>query len=92
MSSICNFKVPNGKLLRVAVEFEGDAIRELKISGDFFLYPETGIELLEKAAKGKKLSELESAFENTLKKNKLLPLGFDAASLAQAIKIAKGVP
>jgi lipoate-protein ligase A len=90
MPSICTFKVPNGKLLRVAVEFEGDTVRELKISGDFFLHPETGIELLELAARGKKLNELENAFENTLKKNKLLPLGFDAASLAQAIKMAKG--
>jgi hypothetical protein len=92
MPSLCDFKVPNGKLLRLAVKFQGDTVRELKISGDFFLHPETGIELLERAAKGKKLNELESAFENTLKKNKLLPLGFDAASLAQAIKIAKGDP
>ena len=47
------FKIPEGKLVKVFLEFENEKIVGVKIFGDFFLYPETGIEEIEKALKGK---------------------------------------
>jgi len=44
-------KVPNGKLLRVDVEFDKKNILNVKITGDFFLHPENTIELFEKKIK-----------------------------------------
>ncbi len=41
------FKVPNGKLLKIFVEESGGKIDSIKITGDFFLYPEENIEKLE---------------------------------------------
>jgi hypothetical protein len=41
------YKVPDGKLLKVFLEENEGAIKEVKIMGDFFAYPENTIELLE---------------------------------------------
>lgn len=43
------YKVPNGKLLKIFLEENDGAIVSIKITGDFFLYPEENIEKLEKA-------------------------------------------
>ncbi|MFH1650334.1 MAG: hypothetical protein ABIA93_07360 [Candidatus Woesearchaeota archaeon] len=40
MISSSVLKVPNGKLLRAEVEHDGNRIKKVKITGDFFLHPE----------------------------------------------------
>ncbi|UCE37141.1 MAG: hypothetical protein JSW00_16935 [Thermoplasmata archaeon] len=49
----CIYKVPNGKLLKVTVEFEEDTISRVQIKGDFFIHPEESLDDLEVALKGK---------------------------------------
>ncbi|WP_174590259.1 hypothetical protein [Methanocella conradii] len=41
-------KVPGGKLVRMALDKEG----RVRISGDFFIYPEEGLEAIEDALSG----------------------------------------
>jgi len=48
----CIMKVPNGKLLKVTVEFEGNVIEKVQIKGDFFIHPEESIDELETTLKG----------------------------------------
>jgi len=47
-----DYKVPNGKLLRIDAEIEGLQIKQIKIHGDFFMHPESGLESLEDACLG----------------------------------------
>lgn len=44
----CDYKVPGGKLICAKVETQGDAIKFLQFTGDFFLLPETDLEDLER--------------------------------------------
>ena len=83
------YKVPDGKLVRVALEIEGDKISSLKITGDFFMHPEDGIEAIEKALIGKKVGEnLAKAIGVAVKANSIEMFGVDGKAIAEAIKIA----
>lgn len=42
-----DYKVRNGKLLRLEFELDKDIIKKIKINGDFFIYPETAITEIE---------------------------------------------
>lgn len=48
----CSLKVPNGKMLKVSVEFEKDRIEKVIIRGDFFIHPEESLDDLEMTLKG----------------------------------------
>jgi len=51
MTLRAEYKVKGGKLIKVALEVEGDVIKSAKICGDFFLYPEDAIEEIERSLK-----------------------------------------
>ena len=46
------YKVPGGKLVKVDFAVSGDALREVVVSGDFFLYPEETLEDIRGALEG----------------------------------------
>ncbi len=73
------------KLLRLSLEHEEGRIKEIQITGDFFLYPEESIEELEESLQGKRLekSELSKTICEFLVSRKAL--GFDEGSLSDAI-------
>jgi lipoate-protein ligase A len=54
-----DYKAPGGKLLRVRLEKEGDMIRHVRITGDFFLLPEESLGKLEKILEDAPLREHE---------------------------------
>lgn len=56
-------KVKGGKLIRAQVHFNGDTIRFIKITGDFFMYPEDAIMRIERGLVGKKLESIESVIQ-----------------------------
>lgn len=43
------YKVPDGKLMKISLDYnkKSNKINKLKITGDFFVYPEEGIEIIE---------------------------------------------
>lgn len=49
MRSQSIYKVPQGKLLKISVEYDEKEyrIKEIRITGDFFAYPEEALELME---------------------------------------------
>jgi len=81
----CTFK--SKKLIQVQLSFddENNEIHSVRITGDFFLYPEDSLELLETNLVGVKLDRniLKKRIEESLSNSQTF--GFDSESLAEAI-------
>jgi hypothetical protein len=89
MKSKSVYKVPNGKLLKIFIDFniEKKKINKIKIAGDFFVYPEESIENIEKNLKNVKL-ERGSIIEiiNTIaRKHKIEFIGINSEDIAEGI-------
>ncbi len=80
------YKVKNGKLLEIRIEFD-DSIKSIKILGDFFIYPSDGLEKIEDALIGLTLDKdtIENAVKNIMHKQKIESIGIDPESIAFAI-------
>jgi len=75
-----------GKLLRVWVEFVGDEIKNVKITGDFFIYPEDTVEVLEKELKGKKIKDVQGIVENVMRNCEYI--GIEPKHIVEAVELA----
>ncbi|MDQ4101576.1 MAG: biotin--protein ligase [Thermoproteota archaeon] len=75
------------KLIRIMLEYDEieNTIIRITISGDFFLYPEEALEILEASLVGKKLDResLKQDIESSLKDIEVY--GFNSTSLTEAI-------
>jgi len=81
--------VKGGKLIKVALEVEGDVIKSAKICGDFFLYPEEAIEQIEQSLKGARLnSDFEQILIEAVERSGAQLLGFSIGDLAAALRLA----
>ncbi len=81
------YKVPNGKLLKIFVEEAGGIITSLRITGDFFIYPETRIEEAEQAMRGCAMNAeaLTQRLEDFFAKAPAEFFGLDIPSLVHTI-------
>ncbi len=82
-----DYKVPGGKMIRIRAEVKNNFIHEVKITGDFFLHPEEGIELLEGALRGKELEreELETTLEDIIRGNSIQLVGVAVEDFVEAL-------
>jgi lipoate---protein ligase len=75
------------KLIRIMLEYDEteNTINWITIAGDFFLYPEEALEILEAGLIGTKLDRetLKQEIDNCLKNYEVY--GFDSTSLTEAI-------
>ena len=90
-SGNCTYKVPNGKLIKVTVEYEKEIINNVQIRGDFFIHPEESIDDLELALKGidykkKTITEIVSTF---FLKNDLVAFGITPQAVVDAIMMCR---
>jgi hypothetical protein len=78
-----------GGLIRIALD-ASDVIRDIRITGDFFFYPEEAIELLEKELVGVRAREEDilNVITNFYKKNNIEALGLRPEDFVKAIKKA----
>ncbi len=60
-------KVKNGKLVKCGIEMDGDKIKNIKITGDFFIYPEEKIEEFERKMMGLKKEEISKGIREFFK-------------------------
>lgn len=81
------YKVPNGKLLKIFLDEETGVIRDIKITGDFFIYPEENIERLEKYLCGTQLADeaLRGRCRDFVEKFPTTFFGLDIDSLVATI-------
>ncbi len=89
MISCYSQKVKEGKIVKVEIDCV-DVIRQLKISGDFFLHPEETLDDIEKGMIGMKkdasIDILAGEIKNISKGAEMI--GISPASLASVIKEA----
>ncbi len=85
-------KVKGGKLVRVKLAHDGERIEEIRITGDFFVHPEEGLESIEKAIVGLTVAEtkeqIQTAIEGTVAAERLLLIGFTPSDLASLVEEA----
>ncbi len=83
-------KVEGGKLVKVQLRSEGDKIKEVRITGDFFLHPEELIDELEKTLEGLMIDEdaLADCIRAFIKKNNAVLLGAAPEDFAKCIVMA----
>lgn len=63
---IFEYKRIGGKLISVSFNYSDSIFSEVKIYGDFFIFPEDAIEILEKSIEGKTYIELPETINNFL--------------------------
>ena len=84
-------KVAGGKLIKVRVNYE-NSVKEVKITGDFFLYPDGGLEQIENSLMGisKDASEQNicDLIQTVVHLNKIQLIGIDVQSIARNVKKA----
>jgi lipoate-protein ligase A len=82
------YKVKGGKLIKVALEVEGDIIKCAKICGGFFLYPEDVIENIERSLEGAySNSDFERILTEAVESSGAQLLGFSVEDLAAAVRL-----
>lgn len=91
MQSKSVYKVPNGKLLKIFLEFneKNNSIKNINITGDFFAYPEEAIETMENELKNTLLKReiLLGKINSIIKENNIEFIGINAEGLTDGILI-----
>jgi hypothetical protein len=89
MNSKSVYKVPNGKLLKIFLEFneKNNSIENINITGDFFAYPEEAIETMENELKNTLLKReiLLEKINFIIKENNIEFIGLNAEGLTEGI-------
>lgn len=93
MKSQSSYKVPNGKLLKISLEYDetSNVIRHIRITGDFFVYPEEAIELIEKKLRNTVLNQksLEKEISFIIDEHHIQFIGLSAEGLTKGILMCK---
>ena len=83
------YKIPDGKLLKISLDYndKNEKILGLLITGDFFIYPEEAIEILEKKLVNTTLNEkiLIDKINNVIRENKIEFIGLNVEGLVTGI-------
>jgi hypothetical protein len=89
MQSKSVYKVPNGKLLKIFLDYneEKNSINSIRITGDFFAYPEEAIELIENELINTSLKRelLLDKIKSEINKNNIEFIGLNAEGLTDGI-------
>ncbi|MBI2675082.1 MAG: biotin--protein ligase [Candidatus Aenigmarchaeota archaeon] len=90
-SAQSSYKVESGKLVKIKITFD-EKIMDLQILGDFFLYPEESLKLIEKAIEGMDANSDENSIskiiEEAAQKNRIEMIGVNPQAIAKAIRMA----
>ena len=86
------YKVPGGKLIETVVMHNGISIESVRITGDFFLYPEEKLEAIEKSLTGSRIGsteeELCAVIAGVVSEEGIEMIGISPEAIARAIKSA----
>ena len=83
------YKTPGGKLVVVDFAVEAGALRDVEVSGDFFLYPDEALGQITAALEGAPAGATEEALARRVR-DALAPdvtmLGFSPEAIARAVR------
>jgi lipoate-protein ligase A len=82
------YKVPGGKLLAAELAVEGGRMVGVKITGDFYMHPETAIIKLEKALEDTLTSDLEDAVNRFFEENDVTLFGVHVENFVKVVRMA----
>ena len=89
MQSKSIYKIPNGKLLKVFLDYDKkrNSINKICITGDFFAYPEEAIELVENKLKNTMLERklLHEKIQSMVTRHNIQFIGLNAEGLTEGI-------
>jgi lipoate-protein ligase A len=83
------YKVPGGKLVVVDYEVAGGRLRDVQLSGDFFLEPPEALAILDDALEGAAVDAPPETLTRRLEDaigDRMMLVGFDAAAIATAVR------
>ena len=86
-----DYKVPGGKLIRVAVEIDSGLVRRVKVAGDFFAHPENLFEEAEASLVALPPERLPAAAAAAFSREGLVIFGASASDIAEALGRAVGL-
>lgn len=93
MRSQSVYKVPKGKLLKISVEYDEKEyrIKDIRITGDFFAYPEEALELLETQLQHMVMEQkaLQEKIASIIDTYHIEFIGLNAESLARGIVMCR---
>ncbi|MDE1833215.1 MAG: biotin--protein ligase [Candidatus Micrarchaeota archaeon] len=93
MEGIAKQKVPGGKLLIVKVRY-AERIEEVKILGDFFIYPESAVQEIEAGLNGIDATSSEESVAELVgqisKRCNAEMIGVNPSAIAQTLRAAMG--
>lgn len=84
------YKVPGGKLLACEIIVKDVIITDIKLSGDFFMHPETAIIELEEAIKGITIENMQTKIEDFFQKKDITLFGVSPKDFITVIQLALG--
>jgi lipoate-protein ligase A len=83
------YKVPGGKLVVVDYEVAGGRLRDVQLSGDFFLEPPEALAILDDALEGVAVDAPPETLTRRLEDaigDRMMLVGFDADAIATAVR------
>ncbi|MGM5482672.1 MAG: lipoate protein ligase C-terminal domain-containing protein [Nanobdellota archaeon] len=78
-------KAKNGKLLRIDADIN-KKINFIRITGDFFIHPESALEEIEKSLEGVSLENVEKVLQTFIESKNIQIIGFKPSDLAEALR------
>jgi lipoate-protein ligase A len=81
-------KVPGGKLVEAKVKISEEKIREIRLSGDFYMHPEEEIEALEKVLLGIPVEKVSDTVSKFFKKKRITLVGVEPKDFVKVILMA----
>lgn len=85
------YKVPGGKLVVVDYEVANGRLRDVQLSGDFFIEPPEALSELDRSLEGAAADSPPESLRRRLEETiagRMTLVGFDAAAIANAVRRA----
>ena len=87
------YKIPNGKLMKISLDYDkkSNKIIKLKITGDFFVYPEEGIEIIENEMEKTIIDKdiIYNKMEKIISNNFIQLIGLNSEGITKGIIMCK---
>lgn len=81
-----DYKVPDGKLLRIDLQIQNGVVKEISITGDFFIHPETALTEIEEIIINNDINDVEEKLNKYVRQKKVDLIGFNVADLIKVMR------